>query len=94
MIAGTAVPTIIVETTVPTKIAGTNIFLVAVPTTFLGTVVSTNVGGTTIHISSMKRSVNLIKTLQCFFWVEMNKKLFPFSFMLICQISLHLDFQI
>ena len=48
MVIGTAVPTIIVERTVPTMNEGTNISLAAVPTTVVGTAVPTIFVGTTV----------------------------------------------
>ena len=46
MIVGRAIPTIIVETTIPTICGNIKFLLVVVPTTFVGTFVSTRLAGT------------------------------------------------
>ena len=63
IIIGTAVPTIIGGTTIPTMTLGTNISLAIVPITLLGAVVPTYVVGTSVHLTSFKISQFKYKTL-------------------------------
>ena len=50
MIVGTAVTTVTLETTVPTRIVGTKVPIPVVSATFVGTVVSTRLARTSIPI--------------------------------------------